>query len=60
VVHLDVVEDVGILAAGVVFVLRHGVYCHVAVDGVDRGVAGSLQPPLILLVLWVEDGDGCL
>jgi hypothetical protein len=60
VIHLDVVEDVGILAADVVFFLRRGVCCHVAIDGVDRGVTGGLLPPLVLLVVWVKDGSRCL
>ena len=59
-VHLYIVKDVGVLIVGVGFVLRHGVCCHVAVDGVDSGVAGSLLPSLILLVSWVKDGDSCL
>ena len=56
VVYVDVVEDVGILAVGVMFVLWCRVCCHVAVDGVDRDVTGGLLPPLVLLVVWVEDG----
>ena len=56
VIHVDVVEDVGVLAVGVMFVLWYGVCCHVAVDGVDRGVTGGLLPPLVLLVVWVKDG----
>ena len=59
VVHLYVVKDVGILAGGVVFGLWYGVCCHVAVDRVDGGVAGSLLPFLILLVVWIEDGSSC-
>ena len=58
-VHLYIVKDVGVLIVGVGFVLRHGVCCHVAVDGVDSGIAGSLLPSLILLVMWVKDGSSC-
>ena len=56
--HLGFVEDVGVLSVGVVIILWCRVCCHVAVDGVDGGVTGGLLPPLILLVVWVEDG-GC-
>ena len=58
VVHVYVVEDVGVLSVGAMIVLWCGFCHHVAVDGVDRGVKGSLSPPLVLLIVRVEDG-GC-
>jgi hypothetical protein len=58
VIDVDVVEDVGVLSVAVMIVLWCRVCHHVAVDGVDRGVKGSLSPPLVLLIVRVEDG-GC-
>ena len=59
-VHLYIVEDVDVLVVVVGCVLRGGVRNHVAVDGVHRCVVGGLLLSLVSLVLWIEDGVGCL
>ena len=57
VVHVYVVKNVGVLSIGALIVLWCRFCYHVAVDRVDRGVEGGLPPPLVLLVVGIEDGD---